>query len=105
MRKSESAAEIYFVNYPSRKAFLLLTHSLTAQLALSNPPPVDVPFLTSFTLISNTDALTTDTMVELPDPTVDLDWSGYVGAVHEIFHKNALTYPDRPCVTETKSYT
>ncbi|RYP92593.1 hypothetical protein DL770_001235 [Monosporascus sp. CRB-9-2] len=44
-------------------------------------------------------------MVELPDPTVDLDWSGYVGAIHEIFHKNALAHPDRPCVTETKSYT
>ncbi|KAJ6442339.1 L-2-aminoadipate reductase large subunit [Purpureocillium lavendulum] len=44
-------------------------------------------------------------MVELPDPTVDLDWSGYVGAIHEIFHKNALAHPDRPCVTETKSST
>ncbi|KAI1435092.1 alpha-aminoadipate reductase [Xylaria sp. CBS 124048] len=44
-------------------------------------------------------------MVELPDPTVDLDWSGYAGAIHEIFHKNALAHPDRPCVTETKSHT
>jgi L-aminoadipate-semialdehyde dehydrogenase len=39
------------------------------------------------------------------DPTADLDWSGYVGAIHEIFHKNALAHPDRPCVTETKSST
>lgn len=44
-------------------------------------------------------------MVELPDPTADLDWSGYVGAIHEIFRKNALAHPDRPCVTETKSST
>lgn len=44
-------------------------------------------------------------MVELPDPTADLDWSGYVGAIHETFHKNALAHPDRPCVTETKTYT
>ncbi|QPH04919.1 putative secondary metabolism biosynthetic enzyme [Epichloe festucae Fl1] len=44
-------------------------------------------------------------MVELPDPTVDLDWSGYVGAIHEIFHNNALAHPDRPCVTETKTST
>ncbi|KAI0125638.1 alpha-aminoadipate reductase [Xylariales sp. AK1849] len=43
-------------------------------------------------------------MVELPDPTVDLDWS-YVGAIHDIFHDNALAHPDRPCVTETKSHT
>ncbi|KAF6822859.1 L-2-aminoadipate reductase large subunit [Colletotrichum plurivorum] len=43
--------------------------------------------------------------VELPDPTADLDWSGYVGAIHETFHKNALAHPDRACVTETKSST
>ncbi|KAF4976050.1 hypothetical protein FZEAL_7228 [Fusarium zealandicum] len=36
-------------------------------------------------------------MVELPDPTADLDWGGYVGTIHEIFHKNALVHPDRPC--------
>ncbi|KAK8119233.1 alpha-aminoadipate reductase [Apiospora kogelbergensis] len=41
----------------------------------------------------------------LPDPTVDLDWSGYIGAIHEIFHKNARANPDRPCVTETASST
>jgi L-aminoadipate-semialdehyde dehydrogenase len=41
----------------------------------------------------------------LPDPTVDLDWSGWVGAIHEIFHKNARANPDRPCVTETASST
>jgi L-aminoadipate-semialdehyde dehydrogenase len=33
----------------------------------------------------------------LPDPTIDLDWSGYIGAIHEIFHKNALKNPDAPC--------
>jgi L-aminoadipate-semialdehyde dehydrogenase len=41
----------------------------------------------------------------LPDPTIDLDWSGYIGAIHEIFHKNALKNPDAPCVTETASST
>ncbi|KAK4079932.1 hypothetical protein Trihar35433_1037 [Trichoderma harzianum] len=41
----------------------------------------------------------------LPDPTADLDWSGYIGAIHEIFHKNALKHPDAPCVTETASST
>lgn len=44
-------------------------------------------------------------MVELPDPTADLDWSGYVGAIHEIFHQNAVAHPDRPCVTETQTQT
>lgn len=41
----------------------------------------------------------------LPSPTTSLDWSGYVGAIHEIFHKNALKNPDAPCVTETASST
>lgn len=41
----------------------------------------------------------------LPDPTIDLDWSGYTGAIHEIFHKNALKNPDAPCLTETASST
>jgi L-aminoadipate-semialdehyde dehydrogenase len=40
----------------------------------------------------------------LPDPTIELDWS-YIGAIHEIFHKNALKNPDAPCVTETASST
>jgi L-aminoadipate-semialdehyde dehydrogenase len=41
----------------------------------------------------------------LPDPTIDLDWSGYIGAIHEIFHQNVLKNPDAPCVTETASST
>lgn len=41
----------------------------------------------------------------LPDPTIDLDWSGYIGAIHEIFHKNALKHPEAACVTETASTT
>ncbi|CEJ82947.1 Putative L-aminoadipate-semialdehyde dehydrogenase large subunit [[Torrubiella] hemipterigena] len=41
----------------------------------------------------------------LPDPTTDLDWSGYIGAIHEIFAANALKNPDAPCVTETASST
>jgi L-aminoadipate-semialdehyde dehydrogenase len=43
--------------------------------------------------------------IGLPDPTIDTDWSGYIGASHEIFHKNALKKPDAPWVTETASST
>ncbi|KAK5109035.1 hypothetical protein LTR62_007583 [Meristemomyces frigidus] len=38
-----------------------------------------------------------------PDPTSDLDWSGYRGAIHEIFANNANAHPDRTCVVETAS--
>lgn len=44
-------------------------------------------------------------MAELPDPTADLDWSGYAGAIHEIFAQQAQAHPDRVCVVETKSST
>ena len=44
-------------------------------------------------------------MEQLPDPTVDLDWSGYVGAIQEHFQKSAERHPDKTCVVETKSST
>ncbi|KAI0551905.1 putative aminoadipate protein [Xylaria curta] len=42
---------------------------------------------------------------ELPDPTADLDWSGYVGAIHEVFRRQAEAHPDRVCIVETASST
>lgn len=41
---------------------------------------------------------------QLPDPTKDLDWSGYIGSIQDIFMENALNHPDRTCVVETKSF-
>lgn len=38
----------------------------------------------------------------LPNPTTDLEWSAFRGAIHDIFSKNAEKYPQRPCVIETK---
>ncbi|KAI9777091.1 MAG: large subunit of alpha-aminoadipate reductase, partial [Geoglossum umbratile] len=42
-------------------------------------------------------------MVQLPDPTVDLDWSGYVDSIQWHFSEAAKKHPDRICVVETKS--
>ncbi|MCJ1350098.1 MAG: large subunit of alpha-aminoadipate reductase [Icmadophila ericetorum] len=39
----------------------------------------------------------------LPDPTTDLHWSDYRGAIHEIFARNAEEFPERACVIETAS--
>ncbi|KAK0730193.1 hypothetical protein B0H67DRAFT_561059 [Lasiosphaeris hirsuta] len=44
-------------------------------------------------------------MSQLPDPTVDLDWSGYVGSIQEHFRAQAEAHPERTCVVETKSST
>ncbi|PKY01910.1 L-aminoadipate-semialdehyde dehydrogenase large subunit [Aspergillus campestris IBT 28561] len=38
----------------------------------------------------------------LPDPTSDLHWNDFNGAIHQIFARNANEHPDRLCVLETK---
>ncbi|ROT36717.1 L-aminoadipate-semialdehyde dehydrogenase large subunit [Sodiomyces alkalinus F11] len=40
----------------------------------------------------------------IPDPTADLHWGEFRGAIHDIFAANAQAHPDRPCVVETKGY-
>ena len=37
----------------------------------------------------------------LPDPTDDLHWSDFRGAIHDIFSANAKKHPARECVVET----
>ncbi|KAK0656932.1 hypothetical protein B0T16DRAFT_366692 [Cercophora newfieldiana] len=44
-------------------------------------------------------------MSQIPDPTVDLDWSGYVGSIQDHFRAQAEAHPERTCVIETKSST
>ena len=39
----------------------------------------------------------------LPDPTADLHWSSFHGAIQDILNKNASKFPDRICVVETAS--
>ena len=43
------------------------------------------------------------TKPDLPDPTADLHWSAYRGAIQDIFEANAQAHPDRLCVVETSS--
>ena len=40
----------------------------------------------------------------LPNPTSDLQWGFWNGAIHEILHKNASKFPERPCVVETNPW-
>ncbi|KAK6439710.1 large subunit of alpha-aminoadipate reductase [Oleoguttula sp. CCFEE 5521] len=40
-----------------------------------------------------------------PDPTSDLHWSDYRGAIHQIFAANAEAHPLRECVIETATST
>ncbi|KIY45047.1 large subunit of L-aminoadipate-semialdehyde dehydrogenase [Fistulina hepatica ATCC 64428] len=37
----------------------------------------------------------------LPQPTADLDWCGFKGAITDVFSRNAKSFPDRPCVIQS----
>ncbi|RYP01687.1 hypothetical protein DL764_006150 [Monosporascus ibericus] len=43
--------------------------------------------------------------IDLPDPTSDLHWSAFRGAIQDIFSANAKKHPERLCVVETASPT
>jgi len=38
---------------------------------------------------------------KLPDPTADLDWCGWKGAITDVFSRNARRWPDRPCIVQS----
>ncbi|CAI2170785.1 4918_t:CDS:10 [Funneliformis geosporum] len=38
----------------------------------------------------------------LPDPRADLDWSGFHGAITDIFSDNAKKFPEKSCVVESR---
>ena len=45
--------------------------------------------------------LTPHQKVNLPDPTADLDWCGWKGAITDVFSRNARESPARPCVVQS----
>ncbi|KAA8648719.1 hypothetical protein EYZ11_004228 [Aspergillus tanneri] len=53
--------------------------------------------------IGHIDFMTSNQQALLPDPTSDLRWSNFHGAIHDIFADNAKKHPERLCVVETKS--
>ncbi|KAF8634830.1 hypothetical protein AX17_004081 [Amanita inopinata Kibby_2008] len=44
--------------------------------------------------------LTPGQKAKLPDPTADLNWCGWKGAITDVFSRNARHWPDRPCVIQ-----
>lgn len=45
--------------------------------------------------------LTPAQRAKLPEPTSDLDWCGWKGAITDVFSRNARQWPDRPCVVQS----
>lgn len=54
--------------------------------------------------ITKVNLITESQRSELPDPTADLKWSNYRGAIHDIFQENAKKFPDRILAIETPSF-
>ncbi|THH01178.1 hypothetical protein EW026_g1467 [Hermanssonia centrifuga] len=44
--------------------------------------------------------LTPAQRAKLPDPTGDLNWCDFKGAIPDVFSRNARQFPDRPCVIQ-----
>lgn len=56
------------------------------------------------TQITQINLITESQRSQLPDPTANLDWSGYRGAIHDIFQENAAKHPERILAIETPSF-
>lgn len=79
----------------SRIATILKQLARIAGNAVANPEEA----------VGRIDLMTEDQRAILPDPTSDLNWSKFRGAIHDIFSANAESHPDKLCVVETKSAT
>ncbi|TFK41626.1 hypothetical protein BDQ12DRAFT_663680 [Crucibulum laeve] len=87
---------------PTRISSIIDQLSVLLRKVASNPlaPVGSVPLLTPAQ------------KAKLPDPTGDLNWCGWKGAITDVFSRNARFHPDRPCVVqslptdpqETKTY-
>ncbi|KAF8157006.1 alpha-aminoadipate reductase Lys1p [Crassisporium funariophilum] len=45
--------------------------------------------------------LTPAQKAKLPDPTADLNWCGWKGAITDVFSRHARAHPERPCVVQS----
>ncbi|KAG0028288.1 large subunit of alpha-aminoadipate reductase [Podila clonocystis] len=53
-------------------------------------------------LVSDIPIVTPACREVLPDPSADLQWSNWPGAIHDIFSRNAKAFPERECVFENR---
>ncbi|KAK2460999.1 hypothetical protein APHAL10511_006940 [Amanita phalloides] len=52
-------------------------------------------------LVGSVPLLTPGQKSKLPDPTADLDWCGWKGAITDVFSRNARLHPEKPCVIQS----
>ncbi|KAJ3217331.1 large subunit of alpha-aminoadipate reductase [Dinochytrium kinnereticum] len=51
--------------------------------------------------VGSISVVTEASRARLPDPTADLAWDGFEGAITDIFSRNAKMHPERVCVVES----
>ena len=56
-------------------------------------------------LVGSVPLLTNSQRADLPDPTADLHWCDWKGAITDVFSRNAIRWPDRSCVIQSLSST
>ncbi|KAF8842012.1 large subunit of L-aminoadipate-semialdehyde dehydrogenase [Paxillus ammoniavirescens] len=56
-------------------------------------------------LIGSVPLLTNTQKERLPGPTADLHWCDWKGAITDVFSRNAVRWPDRPCVIQSLTTT
>lgn len=80
---------------PSRISFIVEQLSALLRKVASNPlsPVGTVPLLTP------------KQKEIIPDPTGDLHWCDFKGAITDVFSRNAREFPDRPCVIQSLPFT
>jgi L-2-aminoadipate reductase len=51
--------------------------------------------------VGSVSLLTPTQRAKLPDPTSDLNWCGWKGAITDVFSRNARQWPERPCILQS----
>lgn len=76
---------------PIRISFIVDQLSVLLRKVSSNP----------VALVGSVPLLTPGQSTKLPDPTGDLNWCGWKGAITDVFSQNARKWPDKPCVVQS----
>lgn len=77
---------------PTRVSYIVEQLSVLLRKVASNP----------LASVGSVPILTPGQRTKLPNPTADLNWCDFKGAITDIFSQNALRWPERPCVVQCR---
>jgi L-2-aminoadipate reductase len=77
----------------TRTRISCIVDQLSALLRRAAPYPLS--------LVGSISLLTSAQRTNIPDPTADLNWCDWKGAITDVFSENARRFPQRPCVVQS----